>query len=90
MHVSTCKLPYSGKLSKVKNFVNFEVSGLSMKVFSAKIDDHTLIIGGAKQSTKVFSANFLLRQSFLSRKFPAIRYTVVTQSEQMVHVHVHV
>ena len=40
VHVNMC-IPYSGKLSREKTFVNFVVLCLSTKGFSAKINSHT-------------------------------------------------
>ena len=86
------QLPHSGKLSRKKNFEGenfheFQGFGSIRKSFLHKNRrPHTLIIGGAKQSTKVFSTNFLLspiRQSFLPRKFP--RYTVCTHNREDHH-----
>ena len=58
------EIPYSGKLSREK--MNFEVLGLSVKVFSVKIDGHTHTLVVAPNNP--FSTNFLLLpicQSFL-------------------------
>ena len=73
-------VPYSGKLSREKTFANFEVLGPSAKVFSAKSAVIPTNWWG-KQSTKVFSANFLFSTN--SRKFSpskVSRYTVSLMS----------
>ena len=69
-------LPYSGKLSREKTheFRGFE--SIHESFLHKNRWPHPHISGGAKQSTKFFSANFLLppvRQSFLPWKFPTIR-----------------
>ena len=48
-------LPYSGKPSREKTFANFEVSGLSVKVFSMKIDGHTHSLLVASNNPRKFS-----------------------------------
>ena len=72
------KVPYSGKLSREKTFMNFEVREPSAKVFSTKFwgMPHPLMFG-FKQSVKVFSVKFSLPtdpQKFSPSK--VYRYTV--------------
>ena len=49
----------SGKLSREKTFVNFTVSWLYVKVFSAKFGAWHLWHGKSEQSAKVFSAKIV-------------------------------
>ena len=66
-------LPYSGKLSREKTFANFAVLWLSVKVFSTKLGG-VVSFGIAKASNPRKSYFSPIRESFLPRKFPAIRY----------------
>ena len=50
-----CRILYSGKLSREKTFANFEILGLSVKVFSAKIDGHTHTLVVAPNDPPKFS-----------------------------------
>ena len=57
-------VPYSGKLSKEKTFANFAVLWLYAKVFFVKFGSwHPFV----RQKRAI-------RESFLPRKFPAVRY----------------
>ena len=70
-------IPYGGKLSKEKTFVNFAALWLFAKVFSVKFGDvFVLWRGTSKQSTKVSprKSYFLpIRESFLPQNFPTVR-----------------
>ena len=67
-------LPYSGKLSK--NFANFAVLWLFVKVFPAKIWGRTVLwCGKSKQSVKVFSVRIVFFTNL--RKFSAIWYSLL-------------
>ena len=70
-------IPYSGKLSREKTFVNFTVLWLYVKLFCAKFEGCGILwCSKSEQSTKVFSAKSYcspIHKSFLPRKFPAIR-----------------
>ena len=75
-----CKIPYtlllySGKLVRENTFVSFAVLWLLVKVFSTKFGGMASI-GAAKGSNpQMFCPQkSLIHESFLLRKFPAIRY----------------
>ena len=62
------KMPYSGKLSREKTFVNFEDLWLFAKVFSAIFGGVVSIGGTYEHSVKVFSAKIIfppIHKSFL-------------------------
>ena len=73
---------YSGKLSRQKNFANFAVLWLFMRVFSTKFGGGGVAsLGMAKASNlQKFSLRKLYfltnSQKFLPRKFPVILYTI--------------
>ena len=71
-------IPYSGKLSREKTFTNFANLVPFVKVISTKIGLSRFgLFPVCGESTKVFSAKYyisLIRESFLPRKFPTIRY----------------
>ena len=78
---------YSGKLSRQKNFANFAVLWLFMRVFSTKFGGGggggggVASLGMAKASNlQKFSLRklyfFTNSQKFLPRKFPTILYTI--------------
>ena len=67
-------IPYSGKLSREKAFTNFTVLEPSVKIFSMKFG--RAIPTYDRFLAKTFSAKWSLLpicESFLPRKFPAIR-----------------
>ena len=68
-------IPYSGKLLREKNFVNFTALWLFTKVFSAKFGG-LVSFGAAKVSNpRKFSLYFsLIHKSFHFQKFLTIRY----------------
>ena len=66
-------LPYSGKLSREKNFREFRGFVFMREIWGRGVLWH----GKSEQSAKVFLAKIYfspIRESFLPRKFPAIRY----------------
>ena len=73
-------IPYSGTLSREKTFANFAVLWLFAKVFSVKFGAWRPFAGQKRAICEVFSAKIVfspIRESFLPRKFPAIRYQAV-------------
>ena len=48
-------IPYSGKLSREITFANFKVLGLSVKVFSVKINGHTHTLVVVSNDPRKFS-----------------------------------
>ena len=71
-------IPYSGKLSREKTITNFEVWEPSAKVFSAKFGacrTHLWLVSSNPWKFSPQNSHFLrIRESFLPRKFTAIRY----------------
>ena len=74
-------IPYSGKLSRDKTFANFADLEPFVKVFSANFEGRKCTCAHASHPTvdprKFSPRNLLLshfRESFIPRKFPAIRY----------------
>ena len=71
-------IPYSGKLSREKTFTNFAIFPPSAKVFSTKFQachTHYATTFNIPQKFSPRNAPFPpIRESFLPRKFPAIRY----------------
>ena len=67
----------TGKLSREKTFMNFTVLWLYAKFSPRNLGCDVLWRCKSEQSAKVFSAKIIfppIRESFLPRKFPAIRY----------------
>ena len=58
-------IPYSGKLSREKTFMNFVVLCLFTKVFSAKIDSHTHTNWWRQAIHESFLREFLVLQQFV-------------------------
>ena len=80
-------VPYSGKLSREKTFANFAVLWQYAKVFSAKFGAWRPWRCKSEQIPKVFSAKIVfspIRESFLPRKFAAIRY-MATSKQADIH-----
>ena len=72
---TTKKLPYSGKLSREKTFMNFTVLWLCMKVFSAKFVAMVFFTASNLRTLSLRKSYFSpIRESFIPRKFPAMRY----------------
>ena len=71
----TGKLPYSGKLLREKTFANFAVLWQYTKIFSAKFGTwHSLAKANNPQKFSPRKSYFSpICESFLPRKFPAIR-----------------
>ena len=68
----------SGKLSREKTFMNFTVLWLCMKVFSAKFVAVASFAMAKASNLQMLSLRKLyfspIWESFIPRKFPAIRY----------------
>ena len=68
---------YSGKLSREKTFANFAVLWLFMEVFPTKFGGVTPLVLQKQAVQESFVREnrifFLICESFLPRKFPAIR-----------------
>ena len=73
--------PYSRKLSREKTFANFAFLWLFAKVFSAKFGEMAYVGAAEGSNLQQFSLRkslfFTNSQSFLPRKFPAIRYVLM-------------
>ena len=78
---SALVIPYSGKLSREKTFANFAVLWPFTKVFSAKSGGVASFGAAQASNPRKFSYFSPIRESFLPRKFPAIRYSTDTASE---------
>ena len=79
-------LPYGGKLSREKTFVNFEILGLSMKDFSTKIDSHTHTLVVAPNNPRKFSPRISYFHQFAKvfslKSFPL--YSILHMSVNML------
>ena len=80
-------IPYSGKLLREKTFTNFAVLWLFVKVFSTKFGGVVSFCVAQASNLWNFSPQKLsfspICESFLPRKFPAIRYVTVPHNSQM-------
>ena len=80
LHVAKFLLPYSGKLSREKTFANFADLSPFVKVFFANIACARNLYRYSMHPRKFSPRNLrarCFRESFLPRKFPAIRYSVI-------------